>query len=70
MDRTGAPDVTWYFACKYICEIHNRTSDPKLPNRITPYQMGTEITPDISAWLQFMSWEAVLYSDMEEKWPR
>ena len=51
MDRIGAPDVSWYFACKHICDIHDRSSDPKLPNKVTPYQMGTGITPDISAWL-------------------
>jgi hypothetical protein len=49
MDSIGAPDVAWYFACKSICDIHYRTSDPKLPNKVTPYQMGTGITPDISA---------------------
>jgi len=70
LDRTGAPENTWYFACKYICDIHDRTSDPKLPGKVTPYQMGTGITPDISAWLQFTFWEAVLYLDTEVKWPR
>ena len=32
--------------------------------------MGTGITPNISAWLQFMFWEAIFYLDMEETWPR
>ena len=37
MDRTGAPDVMWYFASKYLYDIQDRTSDPKLPNKVTLY---------------------------------
>jgi len=69
MDKTGAPPRTWYYAICYLAEIHNRTADPKLPNSITPYQMRHGVTPDISAYLQFIFWERVLYLDTEETWP-
>jgi hypothetical protein len=59
----------WYYAIKYIAEIHERTADFSLPNQITPYEMGTGITPDISAYLQFTFWERVIWLDNEEKWP-
>ena len=70
MDRTGALDSTWFFAIKYLCEIHDRTADLSHPQSITPYQMGTGVTPDISAYLQFEFWEPILYLDHEESWPR
>ena len=70
MDLTGAPPSTWYYACVYITEVHNRTADLHLPGCITPYQMRHGITPDISAYLQYTFWEAVLYLDSEESWPR
>ena len=30
LDRTGAPDSAWYFAIKYLADIHNITYDPSL----------------------------------------
>jgi len=69
MDITGAPPVAWYYAITYICEVHNRTADLKLPNSITPYQMRHGSTPDISAYLQFTFWEPILFLDTEETWP-
>ena len=49
MDRVGAPPQLWYYAIQYLCEIHNRTSHPLLPDKITPHQMRFGVTPDISA---------------------
>ena len=69
MDITGAPEVAWFYAITYICEIHNRTADLKLPGCITPYQMRHGVTPDISAYLLFTFWEPILFLDLEEKWP-
>jgi len=69
MDITGAPPVAWYYTLIYICEVHNRTADLKLPNCITPYQMQHGSTPDISAYLQFTFWEPILFLDTEESWP-
>ena len=70
MDQTGAPPQLWYYTIKYLCDIHNFTSNPSLPDNIIPYQMRFGVTPDISAYLQFTFWEPVLFLDMEQKWPK
>jgi len=67
LDRRGAPDSAWYFAAKYLSEIHSICYDKKLG--MSPRQKRTGITPDISAYLQFQFWEKVLYLDHEESWP-
>ena len=67
MDRTGAPDAAWYFAVKYLCDIHAITYDPKLG--MSPEQKRRGVTPDISAYLQFKFWEPILYLDHEGSWP-
>ena len=38
LDRTGAPDPTWFCAAVYLCEIHNILSNRQLPDGITPRQ--------------------------------
>ena len=67
LDRSGAPDSAWFFAVKYLANIHNICYHPKL--KMTPYQKRHGVTPDISAYLQFKFWERVLYLDNESSWP-
>ena len=67
LDRTGAPDAAWYFAIKYLADVHNITYDSTIGT--TPYQMRHGITPDISAYLQHTFWEPIVYLDHEETWP-
>jgi len=67
MDRTGAPDTAWYFAAKYLSDVHNICYDKT--HAMSPYQKRNGVTPDISAYLQFQFWERVLYLDHEETWP-
>ena len=50
LDRTGAPDTAWYFAVKYLADVHNITYDATLG--CTPYEKRHGITPDISSYLQ------------------
>ena len=67
LDRTGAPDTAWYFAVKYLSEIHNICYDKLLG--MCPKQKRFGRTVDISAYLQFHFWQRVLYLNHEEKWP-
>ncbi len=69
LDRTGAPDAAWYHAAKYLCEIHSILSNKHLPDSITPQQYRTGVTTDISPWLQFQFYQAILYLDNENSWP-
>ena len=36
---------------------------------MTPLQYQSGVTPDISAYLQFTFWQAILYLDHESDWP-
>ena len=67
LDATGAPDSTWYFAMKYLADVHNITYDASL--KMTPHQKRHGVTPDISAFLQHKFWDPILYLDHEETWP-
>ena len=67
LDRQGAPDSAWYFAIKYLSNVHSICYDPQLG--MSPKQKQTGVTPDISAYLQFQFWEKVLYLDHESSWP-
>ena len=69
LDRTGAPDTTWFCATVYLCEIHNILSNKQLPDGITPRQAREGVTPNISPWLQFTFYQQVLYLDHEGTWP-
>jgi hypothetical protein len=69
LDRTGAPDAAWFHCAKYLCEIHSILSNKNLPNGMTPKQFRTGVTTDISPWLQFQFWQAILYLDNESSWP-
>jgi hypothetical protein len=68
LDRTGAPDIAWYFCLMYLAMIHNICWCAAI--KTTPYQRRHGMTADISAFLQFCFWERVLYLDHEESWPR
>ncbi len=67
LDRTGAPDATWYFAVKYLGDVHNVTYDSGLDMK--PKQRRYGIFPDISADLQHALWDPILYLDHKETWP-
>ena len=69
LDQTGEPDSMWYMAAQYVADVHNICSDSKLPNAMTPLQYQSGVTPDISAYLQFTFWQAILYLDHESDWP-
>jgi hypothetical protein len=69
LDRTGAPDAAWFHCAKHLCEIHSILSNKNLPNGITPRQHRTGLTTDISPWLQFTFWQAILCLDNENSWP-
>src|SRR5688572_6510043 len=47
MDRTGAPNHTWFLALKYVTKLLNHLSVKKL-NYKTPIEMAFGVTPDIS----------------------
>ena len=67
MDRHGVPDPGWFFAIKYLADVHNHCWHKSL--KMTPKQKRTGITPDISAFLQFSFWEPVLYASHEKIFP-
>ena len=68
LNKVGAPSPLWFHAIQYLADIHNICADKQL-NWITPQQVRTGVTPDISAHLQFTFWEKVLVLDSEESWP-
>ena len=69
LDRTGAPDSAWFHAAQYLASVHSILSNPNLPDKMTPRQFRTGVTPDISPWLQFTFWQPILYLDNETVWP-
>jgi hypothetical protein len=69
LDRSGAPDAAWYHAAKYLCEIHSILSNKHLPDGMPPKQFRTGVTVDISPYLQFKFYQAILYLDNEDSWP-
>ena len=52
MDRTKAPNNTWFLAQKYIADVHNVCANPSNNWKI-PNQVSSGETPDISHLLQF-----------------
>ncbi len=69
LDRTRAPDAAWYLAAAYLADVHNHLSNDNLPNKISPIQFRTGVTPDISPFLQYTFWQPILYLDHESSWP-
>ena len=67
LDRTGAPEYTWYLACQYLCQLNNVLWSKHL--NTTPFHMRKGVNPDISAFLQFQFWERILYLDHEHSFP-
>ena len=62
MDRTGAPNHTWFLALKYVTKLLNHLSVKKL-NYKTPIEMAFGVTPDISNLLQFYFYQPVFFLD-------
>ena len=69
LDRVGAPDAAWFHAAQYLAGLHSILSNSSLPDKMTPMQFRTGITPDISPWLQFTFWQPILFLDNEAAWP-
>ena len=67
MNRTGAPDEAWPWACKYIAQVNNICATP-VHGWKTPVSIRHGYTPDISAYLQFQFWEKV-YFKVDEQSP-
>eukprot|EP00957_Ditylum_brightwellii_P045398 3441055-Ditylum_brightwellii.AAC.1 len=67
LDRTGAPEYTWFFGMLYTTMLFNFTA-PELIGWITPHQAYFGTTPDISALLQYHFFQPNYYSD-EESFP-
>ena len=68
MDCHGVPDNGWYFAIKYLADIHNHCWHKAIG--MTPKQKHTGIAPDISTFLQFSFWKPILYASNETSFPR
>ena len=66
LDYRGAPDTAWYFAIKYLADVHSICYNKSIG--MSPCQWQTGVTPDISAYLQFKFWPCILYLDHEESW--
>lgn len=60
MDRTGAPPDVWLQAFMYLADIHNVSANDALRGQ-TPIAARHGNTPDISAFLQYVFWEKVLF---------
>ena len=67
LNRTGALDAAWFHCAKYLCEIHSILSNKNLPNGMTSKRFRSGVTTDISPWLQFRFWQAILYLDNENE---
>ena len=68
MDCLGVPAPLWFYAIRYLSDIHNICADRTL-NWATPLSIQTGVTPDISVHLQFKFWDKLLVLDTEETWP-
>ena len=49
--------------------VHSVLSNSNLPDKVTPRQYRTGVTPDISPWLQFTFWQPILFLENENSWP-
>jgi hypothetical protein len=68
LDRTGAPNSTWFLAQDYLAHVHNVSANLQLNWKI-PEQVSRRGTPDISHILMFYWFEPVLYLDPVSKFP-
>ena len=55
MDRTGALDTMWPWACKHMADFDNHCATPLLGWK-TPISVRHGFTPNISAFLQCQFW--------------
>ena len=67
MDRTGALDTVWPWACKCIADINDHCATPLLGWK-TPISVRHGYTPDISAFLQCQFWQPI-YFKVDEQSP-
>ena len=67
MTRTSAPEASWPFILKYLCDVNNHCATPML-NWKTPISVRHGYTPDISAFLQFQFYEPI-YFQVDESSP-
>ena len=68
LNATGAPEFVWTDCVKWITDIHNITANEALGYR-TPYEKRHGSTPDISAYIIFHFWEAILYLEANNSFP-
>ncbi|CAJ1940700.1 unnamed protein product, partial [Cylindrotheca closterium] len=68
LDRTGAPPSLWLLALRYASFVYNHTAVQSL-GWLTPIQVLTGITPDISVLLRFAFFEKVYYKTEEPSFP-
>ncbi|CAJ1934830.1 unnamed protein product [Cylindrotheca closterium] len=68
LDRTGAPPSLWLLALCYASFVYNHTAVQSL-GWLTPIQVLTGITPDISVLLRFAFYEKVYYKTEEPSFP-
>ena len=61
LDKTGAPDFTWFLTLRYVCYILNHIAHESLSWQ-TPLFCLTGHTTDISILTQFTFWEPVYYA--------
>ena len=50
-------------------QVHSILPNPSLPDKMTPMQYRTGVTPNISPLLQFTFWQPILFLDNEHSWP-
>ncbi|CAJ1938442.1 unnamed protein product [Cylindrotheca closterium] len=68
LDQTGAPPSLWLLALRYASFVYNHTAVQSL-GWLTPIQVLTGITPDISVLLRFAFYEKVYYRTEEPSFP-
>ena len=68
MNRSRAPDFVWPYSHKYIADVNNHCASPFLGWK-TPISKRHGYTPNISAFLLYMFWEAI-YFRAKDKCPK
>jgi transposase InsO family protein len=68
IDRTGAPPRLWLLALRYASFVYNHSAVESL-GWLTPIQVLTGTTPDISVLLRFSFYEKVYFKTEEPSFP-
>ena len=68
LNRTGAPASCWLLCLYYVCFLTNHLSTESL-NWLTPLQVLTGETTDISILLQLVFYEKVYFSRVDSQFP-